>query len=100
MKTIMNEHNCRATAAEILRMLGFEKGRTPPEGFAPQSVQGFLVWASPLKIRDVPKGMGRFERWQKFPKRSKQRLLVRCPGCGREMGVSRLHQHVCKGEQK
>lgn len=76
-------HQRHADSAGIKELLGLDpKGHIPAEGMPPKVIQGVTVWIKPLD--------------PKTSRRRVHRVWARCPDCGAEMSVGRLHQHVCK----
>lgn len=80
-----------AHSADIREMLGLKRtAKLPKEGMEPRVIQGITVWVTP-----APEPVY-VERWgkRKLLHRASHRVMARCPVCGEEMSVGRLHQHA------
>lgn len=85
MSAIIGRNGQPANSNEIRQMLGLpEKAKLPPNGIAPQSIQGVTVYVEPLRVK------------RNRTRRMKHRVLAICPHCSRIMSVGRLSQHKCK----
>lgn len=72
----------KASAAEVLRLMGFADGRAPVVGAVPVTIQDIEVWVAPLDAdRD------------RRSRRKEHRLMAKCPACGKVVSVGRLRQH-------
>lgn len=83
----------RAFAADVLKMLGINGKKLPPEAREPVIIQGVKVWVTPYVERI---GVDRWSGKAKRIKSSAHRVMAECPNCGKHLSAGRLHQHKCK----
>lgn len=83
---------------QIKVMLGLgPKEKLPLEGLPEQVVHGITLWVAAA----VPKlAISRSTGQTIKVKSSTHRVMCKCPGCGRVMGIGRLAQHRCKDPKK
>ena len=80
-----------AHSKDVREMLGLKRtDKLPAAGMDPQVIQGVTVWVNPAPAPVMVNKWGK----QRPLKRSTHRVMARCPICGEEMSVGRLHQHA------
>lgn len=94
---IVGDKVCRRNlhSREVLPLLGIKPGHLPAEGMAARVIQGITVWVTPMQPAKLL-GMPGMPWTQRMVKSSTHRVMGRCPACGWEGSVGRMHQHKCK----
>lgn len=96
---ILGPDNYNAQNHHILPMLGITNAKLPREGLPPREVQGVRNYRRGDRVAEAvfitvwvkPSAAGEGMRGSR-----PHRIVCACPGCGREMSVGRLFQHVCE----
>jgi hypothetical protein len=94
--TILGSNCYNIQNYELMRRLGVVGTKWPDAGIAPTELTGARNYKrGHLNVEGVSVRVWVLPYQDTGRKSSKHRAMCACPGCGREMSVGRLFQHVC-----